>query len=683
MKRWFTVLTLIVCLLLSSLPVSAVAPATSGTCGENLTWALDAEGTLTISGKGEMENYSGFDRTPWFDVHEKIRSIVVEEGSLSIGNHAFNSCSLAKTATLPSTLERIGASAFAFCSGLTALAVPESVTVIGESAFRNCGFTEFKFPSKATRIEADTFFGCTSLKQITLHPDITSIGHASFILCESLQEITLPEKLESLDEYSFSDCSSLTSIVIPSGVSEIPFGCFRNCSNLQRVVLPDGITAIEGIAFTHCNALTEINLPDALTTIGEEAFFDCSGLPEIAIPSKVSRIDRGAFEYCTSLIAFHVAEDNLWYSSDSQGSLIRKADSALVYCPATFEGNYTIPTGITRIIWNAFRGCTKLTSVIVPASVTNIESGAIGGFDSDISICFMGDAPQMDYYPFTPNATLYFLEGAKGWTAPVFGEEEYQSAMWNGEQIPMPHAHSYTSSTRAPSCTECGCTVHSCTGGDYYYTDYVDALGHNFNETTGICTRCGTKDPDYIPTEIVEFDDVPANAWYKSAVDYAVANKLMNGVGSGKFDPDGSMTRAMLVTVLWRYAGSPKEGTNTFTDVPNGQWYTDAVAWAAHNGVVSGIGNGKFDPSGNVTREQMAAILYRYAGSIGINTAKRGTLSSFPDVGSVSDWSKDALSWAVAEGIITGSDAHLLPRGNATRAQVSAILMRFIQNTAK
>ena len=147
------------------------------------------------------------------------------------------------------------------------------------------------------------------------------------------------------------------------------------------------------------------------------------------------------------------------------------------------------------------------------------------------------------------------------------------------------------------------------------------------------------------------------------------------------------MTRAMLVTVLWRYAGSPAEGSNTFADVPDGQWYTKAVAWAAVKGVVGGVGFGKFDPDGSITRDQMAAILYRYAGSVQADTSKRGDFSAFADAGAVSGWAKEALSWAVAEQIIGGSTENgkliLNPAGNATRAQVSAILMRFIEHFMK
>ncbi len=179
-----------------------------------------------------------------------------------------------------------------------------------------------------------------------------------------------------------------------------------------------------------------------------------------------------------------------------------------------------------------------------------------------------------------------------------------------------------------------------------------------------------------------QFTDVSEKAWYAEAVEYAVSNGLMNGVGNNKFDPEAAMSRAMLVTVLWRYAGEPKEGKNTFRDVPGGQWYTDAVAWAAKNGVVNGVGDNRFAPEGKITREQMATILFRYANQIGVNTGRRGNLNVFADYKQVSEYALTPMRWAVAEGIIGGSDGCLLPNGDATRAQVAAILMRFITKAA-
>ena len=181
------------------------------------------------------------------------------------------------------------------------------------------------------------------------------------------------------------------------------------------------------------------------------------------------------------------------------------------------------------------------------------------------------------------------------------------------------------------------------------------------------------------------FTDVPAGSWYYGAAAYAYNNGLFAGTTATTFAPDMTMTRAMLVSVLWRLAGEPApKGTNTFDDMPDGTWYTDAVTWAAENGVVAGIGNGRFDPDGSVTREQTAVILFNYAQSKGYDVSARADLSVFPDAGSVSGWAQDALAWANASGLISGAvrgtQTILDPQGSASRAQVAMILMGYVEH---
>lgn len=181
------------------------------------------------------------------------------------------------------------------------------------------------------------------------------------------------------------------------------------------------------------------------------------------------------------------------------------------------------------------------------------------------------------------------------------------------------------------------------------------------------------------------FTDVVAGTWYYGAAAYAYNNGLFAGMTPTTFAPNATMTRAMLVSVLWRLAGEPAPKTpNTFVDVPDGAWYTDAVTWAAENGVVSGIGGSRFDPSGFVTREQTAEILYNYAHSKGYDVSARADLTTFPDAGSVSGWAEEALSWANAAGLINGTvrdgQTILDPQGSASRAQVAMILMNYVEH---
>ena len=181
------------------------------------------------------------------------------------------------------------------------------------------------------------------------------------------------------------------------------------------------------------------------------------------------------------------------------------------------------------------------------------------------------------------------------------------------------------------------------------------------------------------------FSDVTESDWFYDAVTYAYENGLMDGVGAGLFAPNSETTRAQLVTILHRLAGQPApSGDSGFSDVETGTWYTDAVAWAAQNGIVNGVSDTQFAPGDDITREQLAVILYRYATYQGYDVSQRADLSGFVDAGTISTYAQEALSWASAQGLVLGfEDDSLRPQGNASRAQIAAVLMRFCQTVAE
>ncbi|MBQ3356903.1 MAG: S-layer homology domain-containing protein [Oscillospiraceae bacterium] len=274
--------------------------------------------------------------------------------------------------------------------------------------------------------------------------------------------------------------------------------------------------------------------------------------------------------------------------------------------------------------------------------------------------------------------------------------------------------HDYRAQEVKATCLAPGYTEYTCANcGDSYRQSFTPLADHIWSEgtvtlaptehSTGkityTCTVCGTLRTETIPAVQPDkpcdggktcpsyaFADVRAGDWYHEAVDFAVKMGLFNGMTDTSFAPNVEMTRGMLVTVLWRYEGEPAKGKNVFTDVKASEWYAKAVAWAAEYGIVGGVGNGKFDPNGKLTREQMAAILFRYSEFKGYDTSGRGSFAGFPDKAKVSAWAKDAYGWAVGEGLITGNKVGgstlLDPQGSATRAQVATILMRFIGSIA-
>lgn len=182
------------------------------------------------------------------------------------------------------------------------------------------------------------------------------------------------------------------------------------------------------------------------------------------------------------------------------------------------------------------------------------------------------------------------------------------------------------------------------------------------------------------PSE-TKFNDVSANDWFASAVDYVTGKGMMNGTADNTFSPKANTTRGMVVTVLYRLENQPSTSAASFTDVASGAYYANAVAWANANGIVSGYGSGKFGPNDKVTREQLAAILYRYAQYKKYDVSGANSLDGYTDAQSVSSYAVPALQWANAAGVVTGkSGSKLDPKGNATRAEVAAMLMRFCEN---
>ena len=179
----------------------------------------------------------------------------------------------------------------------------------------------------------------------------------------------------------------------------------------------------------------------------------------------------------------------------------------------------------------------------------------------------------------------------------------------------------------------------------------------------------------------MSFSDVADSDWFYDSVKYVYEQKLMNGVSVTEFAPNANLTRAMLVTILYRIENEPLCGDPLFEDVEKDMWYTKSIAWASENNIVKGVGEGLFAPNANITREQIAVILYNYANFKNESTDNKATLDKYTDNTLVSVWAEDAIEWAVGEGIITGKTVTTLePQGQATRAEAATMLMRYLKN---
>ena len=265
-------LALVLCCALALLPnvaVLAEEPETAGECGEALTWKLDADGVLTVSGSGKMTDYKT-GAAPWSALLASVKSIVLEEGVESVGNYAFASCNQAESLTLPASLAAIGSRAFRTCSSLKEIVIPDGVTSLGSEAFADCSGAETLTVGKGlTEIGDGAFSACAGLTELNLPENVTALGASAFSKCTGLTALEVPDTVTTLGNLVFSDCTGLTALKLGKGVAVIPIRAFSGCTALQDVVLSDGLQEIKKNAFNLDAALAHVHFAGLLTAWAE------------------------------------------------------------------------------------------------------------------------------------------------------------------------------------------------------------------------------------------------------------------------------------------------------------------------------------------------------------------------------------------------------------------------------
>ena len=323
----------------SGLNLTAYAAVRTGSCGDNVTYLLDTStGVLTISGTGDMKNYSSYSPESPFYCTSEIKSVIIDNGITSIGDYAFEKCRSLTSITIPNSVTSIGSYAFCHCTSLTSVTIPNSVTSIGDYAFGYCtSLTSITIPNSVTSISSNTFCDCASLKSVTIPNSVTSICSSAFRYCTSLANITIPDSVISIFGNVFISCDSLTSIEvsdnnknyssvdgvlfnkdksklitypagktdntyeIPNSVTSIGYEAFSSCTSLTSITIPNSVTNIGGSSFEECTSLTSVTIPDSVTSIGGWAFDGCRSLTSLTIPKSVTSIDRNVFYNSTSL----------------------------------------------------------------------------------------------------------------------------------------------------------------------------------------------------------------------------------------------------------------------------------------------------------------------------------------------------------------------------------------------
>ena len=294
----------------------------------------------------------------------------------------------------------------------------KSVTSIGDRAFYDCSsLASIMLPDGVTSIGDWAFYDCSSLTSITLPDGVTSIGDGAFYGCTSLASITIPDSVTEIGDFFgsvFEGCTSLASINIPDSVTSILISTFQNCTSLKSITIPESVTFIGGSTFDGCTSLTSLVIPNSVTSIDDYAFSGCTNLTSITIPDNVTSIGDYVFLGCTSLTAINVATDNKNYVSVN-GVLYNKERTTIICYPAgKKDKNYTIIDGVTSIDWEAFSGCTNLTSITIPNSVTEIGYDAFSGCANLTSITIPDSVTSIDNYAFLGCTSLTAINVATG-----------------------------------------------------------------------------------------------------------------------------------------------------------------------------------------------------------------------------------------------------------------------------
>ena len=288
--------------LFGMISIGASATVYSGPCGDNAQWSLDSStGLLSITGYGDMTDYSVVPSIPWYKYISYIKSLYIGDQITSIGNHAFHSCSDLTSVEIPNSVSSIGDYAFYCCRGLTNVPIPNSVTSIGALAFGYCeGLTSITIPKNVTSIDGTAFSELDFLTTQFINNsalDAEANNYWGAIVYDKITDDGFKMRNHTIVKY----IGDATIVKIPNLVTSIGPKTFYGCSSLTSVTIPNSVTSIGSDAFSYCSGLTSVAIPESVTSIGNSAFYGCSGLTGVVIPNSVISIGDEVFGNCSSL----------------------------------------------------------------------------------------------------------------------------------------------------------------------------------------------------------------------------------------------------------------------------------------------------------------------------------------------------------------------------------------------
>ena len=641
-----------------------------------------------------------------------LTAVTLPDGLQSLGRGAFDTCASLTNTTLPAAITAVPGKCFADCTKLLNVKYAGTVTAIGDLAFESCkALTAAPIPETVTEIGASAFTGCTALTDVTLPAGVTAIPEDCFRGCTALADMKLPGTVTSVGHNAFTGCTALKDVRCYGAAPAVEPGNSEAHSFEPAIVTihynPDpvygwtldadgkwqGYTVSSKGACLHTGYGTTENTVPA--TCGEAGRVDtiCSNCGEVVSTKEIPA--TGAHTW-----------DNGTVTTEPTETTPGVRTFTCAVCGAT--RTETIPaTGAHDY---------QFTKNIAPTCTADgydlYTCSGCGATEKRNPKPALGHKWDNGTVTTEPTETT---PGVRTYTCTVCGQTK-------NETIPATGAHTHvwdngtvtiaptetTPGVRTYTCTVCGQTKNEtipATGAHTHVWDNGTVTIAPTETTPGVrtytCTVCGQTKNEIIPATggssvcpggpscpSYGFSDVAGpNDWSHEGIDYCVRRSLMVGTGAGTFSPGMNCSRAQIVQILYNLSGDKTDYGNyylPFTDVAPGAWYYDAVAWAYFNNVVSGTSETTFAPNDVITREQMAVILYGYTAEFAPEfTGNAASLDTFPDAGSVANWAYAAMSWAVGNGLISGMGSggvsYLAPQGSATRAQASAIIMRYCQ----
>ena len=641
-----------------------------------------------------------------------LTAVTLPNGLQSLGRGAFDTCASLTNTTLPAAITAVPGKCFADCTKLLNVKYAGTVTAIGDLAFESCkALTAAPIPETVTTIDKAAFTGCTALTDVTIPAGVTAIPEDCFRGCTALADMKLPGTVTSVGHNAFTGCTALKDVRCYGAAPAVEPGNSEAHSFEPAIVTihynPDpvygwtldadgkwqGYTVSSKGACLHTGYGTTENTVPA--TCGEAGRVDtiCSNCGEVVSTKEIPA--TGAHTW-----------DNGTVTTEPTETTPGVRTFTCAVCGAT--QTETIPaTGAHdyQFTKNVAPTCTADGYDLYTCS----GCGATEKRNPKPALGHKWDSGTVTTEPTetTPGVRTYTCTvcgATRTETIPATGAHTH---VWDNGTVTIAPTET-TPGVRTYTCTVCGATrteTIPATGAHTHVWDNGTVTIAPTETTPGVrtytCTVCGQTKNEIIPATggssvcpggpscpSYGFSDVAGpNDWSHEGIDYCVRRSLMVGTGAGTFSPGMNCSRAQIVQILYNLSGDKTDYSRyylPFTDVAPGAWYYDAVAWAYFNNVVSGTSETTFAPNDVITREQMAVILYGYTAEFAPEfTGNAASLDTFPDAGSVANWAYAAMSWAVGNGLISGMGSggvsYLAPQGSATRAQASAIIMRYCQ----